>query len=139
MGFEEVLPSAITQSGGALRRADDVREDDSGQDAVGSRSWPNAREELLELVQDRVLIAEERQVVLAGELNETSSGDPIRHVLASSDISHGIVAAVQDERWDADGREDVADVDAGDGAKVLRDLVRGHPRSEESEPPFACE
>ena len=50
------------------------------------------------------------QVVLAGELNETSSGDPIRHVLASSDISHGIVAAVQDERWDADGREDVADV-----------------------------
>ena len=66
MGLEEVSPPAVSRFHDTLGRADDVREQDRREDPIGSRGRPDAGEELFELVQDRILILEEGELVCAG-------------------------------------------------------------------------
>ena len=49
---EELTPRAVAELGGALRRADDVGEEQCGENRVRHRGWDFSRDESLELVAD---------------------------------------------------------------------------------------
>ena len=58
--FKQVTPAAIPEFCGLLGRAHDIHEENGGEQPVGLRAVPDAGQELLDLVQDRVLIPDER-------------------------------------------------------------------------------
>ena len=72
-------------------------------------------EELLDLVERRLLVAEPGHVVVAGQLDDLCTGNPLAHVAAR--LRQHLVGTVEHERGDANCGEDVADVDH-----------RAHPR-----------
>jgi hypothetical protein len=63
---EQLAPTLVTQLRGPFRRSDDVREQHRGEDPVGVWSAAHPRQELLYLVQDLVLVADPRKVIVAG-------------------------------------------------------------------------
>jgi hypothetical protein len=135
--FEEVPPAAIAEARGLLRRADDVREQHGGEHPVGLGAVPHAREELLDLVEDRVGVLPPGHVVLARQLDVPRPRDPPGHVAAALDLEGAVADAVQDEGRHADRRQDVPDVhlvvhleERDVGARA-----RAHP--EEPRPPLA--
>ena len=62
---------------------------------VGLRRRPGAGEELLDLVEERVLVADERQVVLARELDVAGAGDVRGQVPAALDRQRPVARPVQ--------------------------------------------
>src|SRR5688572_13432484 len=62
---EQLAPGPVAESCGVARRADDVGHRHGGEDTVGRALRPFAGQELLGLVQDRVLVADPRHVVIA--------------------------------------------------------------------------
>ena len=54
MLLDEPRPRRVTESPSRVRRADDVGEEDRREDAIGDRRRPDAREELLDLVEECV-------------------------------------------------------------------------------------
>src|SRR5215471_12461296 len=76
MRLEQIVPRSIAKSGGQLCRADDVREKHRGEDTVGVGATSDTRQELLNLVQDRILIPHPGEVILARELNEARTWNP---------------------------------------------------------------
>src|SRR5207237_928360 len=56
-------PPPVSQLGRALRRSDEIRNQDGRQNAVGLRHVPDAGKELLDLIQEAVGIADELQVI----------------------------------------------------------------------------
>jgi hypothetical protein len=65
VSLEQISPSPIAKRCRAVRRSHDVREENSRQDAVSVGCLMRAREKLLDLVRNRVVVAEERDVVVA--------------------------------------------------------------------------
>ena len=113
VSLEEVAPAAIPEGGGLLRGADDVGEEDGGEHPVGLGAVPDAGQELLDLVEDRVRVVRPGQVIDAGQLDEPGSRDLLGHVAAAADRERPIAGAVEDERRHADRWQHVADVDLG--------------------------
>src|SRR5437867_7138897 len=72
---DELLPSTVPQLGSRGGRADDVREQDGGQDPVRRSDAPRAGEELLDFVQDRLGAPGPERVPHAGQLLVDGPGD----------------------------------------------------------------
>src|ERR1700753_23847 len=63
VALDEVAPGAVGQSCRGLGRADDVSGEDGGEGALGLVRPAGADQELLDLIEQRVLVADPRQVV----------------------------------------------------------------------------
>src|SRR5258706_9132877 len=68
---EEHVPAVVTQRASALRRADDVREQNRRKETVRRRGGPHAGQELLDLCDHRLDVAGPEGVVVARQLDET--------------------------------------------------------------------
>ena len=69
---EQVAPAAVADPGGELGRADDVGEQHGGQHPV-DLDGVHAGQELLDLGDDGVGVAEVEEVVVAGQLDESGA------------------------------------------------------------------
>ena len=67
--FEQRPPGAVAHRRGALGRSDDVREQHGREDAVADRRWARAGEELLDLIDGPVHVAE-NDGAITGEFDE---------------------------------------------------------------------
>jgi hypothetical protein len=65
---KQIGPAGVAEFGQLLGRADDVGEQDGGQDAVQAWPVPLAGQERLHLLDDSVHIAHVRRVIASGEL-----------------------------------------------------------------------
>jgi hypothetical protein len=74
MPLEERHPRLVAEDVGAIRGAHDVAEHDRGEDAIVLRRRPDAGQELLDLVDDRIGVPGVGQVVDARELHELAPG-----------------------------------------------------------------
>ena len=66
MALEKLAPTPVPHRGGPLCRADDVGEEDRREHPIWLRTPPRTGQELLHLVEDLVLVAEERQMIVTG-------------------------------------------------------------------------
>jgi hypothetical protein len=73
---EKLAPAPVAEGGGALRRADDVGEDERLQHPVGVGRVARAGQELLRLLEDPLRV-DPRHVVLAGQLEEARPGNAL--------------------------------------------------------------
>ena len=108
-----------------------------GQDAHGGRSMAGERHEVSDFVEDLILVADKRQVVLTGKLHEPRSGNPRRQVTSLFHFEAPIAPAVNDQRRHLNGRQEIPDVDPGihPGQRNRRAGARAHPQVRG--PPFA--
>ncbi len=133
--LDEPRPRRVAERPGRLRRADDVREEDRREDAIGDRRRPGAREELLDLVEQPV-DAGPGQRAPSRQLDQAGRGNALCQVACHSDVVHRIVRAVQDDRGRLDGGQHVSDVggrhsrdDVSDRSGTAREpLARSPPR-----------
>jgi hypothetical protein len=110
VSVEEVSPAAIPEGGGLLRGADDVGEEDGRQYPVGLGTVTNARQEFLDLVDNRVRVVPPGDVIDPGELHELGSGDSLGHEPATGDLERLIADAVENQGRHADRWQHVPDV-----------------------------
>src|SRR5439155_9429264 len=103
---EQVAPPLVAHLGGTGGRADDVREQDRGQDAVEFAGGPFAGDELLRPLQDGVGVAGPGEVVDAGKFDVLCPGDVLRHVAGAFDGSRLVPSAMDDERRHPDRGQD---------------------------------
>jgi hypothetical protein len=66
MPLEKLLPGTIAETGSELCRAGNVREKQGSEDSVRLWGRPDASKELLNLIEDRILVADPRQMVVTG-------------------------------------------------------------------------
>lgn len=85
MPREQIAPGPVSELGRAAGRVDDVGEQDRREDAIGLAGLACPRQELLNLVGDRLDVAGHRQVVGAGEFHEAGTGDQPYEVPAMRD------------------------------------------------------
>src|SRR6266545_7499610 len=109
--LEEALPSLIADAGRELGRADDIGEHDRRKHAVDRTRRPDSGEKLLHLIQKRILIADPGQMIVSRKLDKFGAGDPGRDVAPFLDVDVEIAGAMEDERRNADRRQDAADID----------------------------
>ena len=76
---------------------DDVAEQDGGEDAIGVDA-ARARQELLDLGDDRVTVPDIREVLVAGKLRVARSRDVLGEVPAVADEESAVVLPVDDQR-----------------------------------------
>src|SRR5215211_9201462 len=76
---EQLAPTAVSELGRAVRRLDDVGEEDGREHPVASRDGGPSGDELLDLVDHGVLIPRDEEVVGARKLNLARAGDPARY------------------------------------------------------------
>ena len=110
VGVEQVSPSVITQLSCALGGRDNVGEHDQGEHAVCRMTLARAGEELLDLVQIGIAVAGEDEVVGAGNLNESRSGDVSSQILSVGLTGKLVVAAIQHQSGCLDEWQHCADV-----------------------------
>ena len=110
---EELAPAAIAELHGPLRRADDVGEENRGEDAVGLRGGPRPGHELLDLVRERVDVTGGDPVVVTRQLDELRAGDSCGEIPPLLDGDVAVARPVEHERRHLDRGEDVPDVDEG--------------------------
>ena len=135
---EQVLPAAVAELRRTLRRAVDVGEEHGREHAVRRRPPPHPHEELLDLVQDLVLVPDERQVIVARELCELRAFDPLGQVAGALDRQCPVTGPVDDEGRCAHGGEHVTRIDRpvhlSQGVRRSRarahTQIAGPPRSE---------
>src|SRR5262245_9283051 len=85
IGLEECPPRAISQPCRVLGRPYDVGEKHRGEHTIELRGRPHARQELLDLVEGAVDVADVEEVVVAGKLDVLGSGEVRREVMAMPD------------------------------------------------------
>ena len=111
MRFEKIAPASVTELCCPRRRPDDVREEHGRENAIGLPQRADAREELLDLLQDLVRVSDERKVVLARKLDEPRSTDPLREIARALDGKRPVLGAMHDESGYGDRLEHRPDVD----------------------------
>ena len=75
MLVQHFVPAAVAELARALGGADDVGEQDRREHAVVVRRRASARQELLDLLEQAVLVSRPEQMFVAGELDEACPGD----------------------------------------------------------------
>src|SRR5919197_5819252 len=103
MRGEQLPPTGIAELVRALRRADDVREHDRGEHAVGLGRRAGAGQELLDLAEHGFRVAGPRQVVDSGKLDVSGAWDLGGELLAGASVDDPVAAPVQDEGRNVDG------------------------------------
>ena len=119
--FKTATPPRVAQPCGRFRGAHDVREHHGGQHAVGLGPVTDARQELLDLAQDGLAVAHPGKMIVAGQLDVLRTANTLGEVSAARDTVHEIPLAMNDERRDANGREDAPRVGVGDHADQCAD------------------
>ena len=116
-----------------LCRADDVGEEDRGEDPIGDRRRPGACEELLDLVQERLGV-DPGQRARSGQLDQPRAGNRVCELACLLHPEQRLVRPVNDERRRLHEREGVADVgdrhrrdEVPDGAGTAADALPGAP------------
>src|SRR5581483_7051623 len=104
VALEELAPATVTLSRRVLGGADDVGEEHRGEHAVGPGRPPGSGEELLDLVQERIRISEEDDVVVSGELDEHGVRHGLAEPAAHADRNDRVAHTVQEERRGLDRR-----------------------------------
>lgn len=84
-----------------------------------------ARQETLHFVEEAILITRPREMVVTGQLDELSARYALCDPAGLLDGCVQVAAAMQYERWNANGREHVANVDLS----VHPNQRRGCPRA----------
>src|SRR5580765_445978 len=110
---KQVAPAAVAEPRGALGRADDVGEEDRRQYAIGVPDRAHAGEELLALLEHRILVTDPREMIRAGELDELRTGNATGDPATFLDLRLEIISAVEDKGRHVDGRQHSANVDCG--------------------------
>jgi hypothetical protein len=136
MPLEERHPRLVAEDVGAIRGAHDVAEHDRGEDAIVLRRRPDAGQELLDLVDDRIGVPGVGQVVDARELHELRPRDVCGEVSRVARVAEGIIQALEDERRDLDRGENRPHVDLGIHHEVLDRVARAEGESLMPSPPI---
>jgi hypothetical protein len=108
--LQEVAPCAVAELDDACRGAHDVGEQDRGQHPVRLRAVPHPGEELLHLVEYRVLVADVRKIVATGQLDIGCAGDGFGEVTPMFRSAIRIVPALNDQRRRLDRRQHMSNV-----------------------------
>jgi hypothetical protein len=137
MGDEHVSPAMVAELRRLPRRVHDVREHHRREHTVRLRAAADARQELLDLVQNRVGVGGERQVILAVQLDVLRPGNALCHVASELDRYRPIAVAVDDERRHPYRREHVADVDLRVHLHERPVGARTRARAQQASPPVA--
>ena len=124
---QQVVPAAVPQAGRPAGRVDDVGEQHRCQHPVGVDGRPGPGQELLGQLDDGVLVAEEREVGVAGQLHEPGAGDALGHVAAGPDVGRPVAGPVQHQHGGLDRTEQPADVHRAEGPDPLVLLRRTWP------------
>src|SRR5262249_49318454 len=93
---EQLSPAPVAELRCAAGRVDDVREEQRRQHAVRVGNRADAGEELLDLVEQLVDAADPRDVIVAGKLDETCTGDLACNPSALLDVSVAVAGSVED-------------------------------------------
>jgi hypothetical protein len=80
VAVEQIVPGAIASLDSALGRSDNVGEQYGGEDAISARLSSEAREELLDFIDDGIAITRVREVIAAGQLNEARIREVVHKV-----------------------------------------------------------
>src|SRR5208282_64091 len=70
VALQELTPTPVANLGEMRRRRDQVGEQDRRENPVAALGPPRTREELLNLIQDRVGVTDPRNVILSRKLDE---------------------------------------------------------------------
>ena len=132
VSFDEPLPSSVAELRLLPGRVDDVGEQDRREHLVGLPDRPPAGHELLHLVDDRVGVSDEWQMIHPGELHVRRTLDLVGDVAGLSLQDDRVVLPVEHQGWDMDRGEHVADVHVGEDPPEL--LVGARARDEPLEP-----
>src|SRR5262249_19147868 len=126
VALEELAPLAVAEPCGEGGRADDVGEEQGGEDAVRLRRGADTGQELLHLTKQGIRFTSPRQGVRARELDQLRARDVLGQGLrlfarrnrslagpppGGGTVPKACVPAVEDERLRADRRQHVPDVD----------------------------
>src|SRR5437667_937302 len=130
MVADEGAPSCIAQLNGPTGGLDHVREEHGRQDAGRFRAVAGASEEFLDLVQDGVGVADPCEMVDAGKLDESRARNALGEVAAAADCDASVAGAMEDERRDVNGGQDVPDIDL---ERHLQDRPRSSRTGAESQ------
>jgi len=122
---------------GAARQRLDARDEHRREHTIGVEVVIAPVEERLDLVEHRVLIADERQVVVARQFDEVCARDAARDEAPFLDLQTLIVGAMQHECRHAHGRQHVADVDLGVHARERQRGARARAHPQVGGPPLA--
>ncbi len=121
---EQVAPAAVAELRGARRRVDDVGEHHREQRPRQLAAAAPAGEELLDLFDDRVAVADERERVGPLQLDVARAGNVLREVARVAHVPHELAGPVHDQRRHADPRQRVAHVEIDhrprDGPRLAR-------------------
>ncbi len=104
------LPSTVSAFGRQSSRPDDVREQHGGEHATGIEHRSDAGHEVLDLGDDRILVAGPDEVVGTGKLDVSRVRDMFGEVPPMRDAEPRRGRSVDDQRRDTDRRQDIADV-----------------------------
>ena len=124
--LEAGRPGPVAERGGLLGRADDVGEEDRGQEAVAGGHLPGARQELLYLPGD-VRSAGPGDVVGRVELHVARTVDVLGEVAPVAGPAEPVVTGMEHERRHAQAAED--------GPHVRRRRPPHRPRRRRARPP----
>ena len=95
--LQEAMPAAVAQLGRLPGGVHDVGEQHGGQHPVGIGDRPGTGQELLGQHDDSVLVAQEREVVVAGQLHDTGIGYPLGHIAAGTHVDPLVPGPVQQQ------------------------------------------
>ena len=95
---EQLTPPTVPELGCAVGRSDDVGEEDRREHPVANRGRGTSRDELLDLVDHRVLISRDEQMVRARKLNLARARDPARDRAREVRTHDPILGAVEHKR-----------------------------------------
>ena len=131
---EQPLPAGVSELGRQSRRPDDVGEQHGREHPARIEHRPDAGHEVLDLGDDRVLVAGPDEVVGAGQLDVLRARDVLGEVAPVRDAeAHGGLA-VDDQRRDADRRQHVPNVALVDEADDRLGAARASPRCARTAP-----
>ena len=113
-----------------------ARAQDRGQHAIGFGPAHRAGQEPLDRIEQRVLVAHERQVVLAGDLDQARVRDESRQVAALLDAQAAVVRPVEHQRRHAHGGQHATDVDLRVHAGEPERRARARAHAQVRRPPL---
>lgn len=95
----------MAHAGRLLGRRDDVGEEDRCGDDVALGCLVTTGQEFLDLVEEGVGVADEEQVILAGQLDELGSRNVLGQIPTGPDVYEAVSQPVKDKRRHVKGRE----------------------------------
>ena len=103
--------------------------------AISIGNGTHARQERFDLVNDRVWIAEKRDVIVAWQFHEGRFRNSSCDLTALSDIDYPVTRAVNHERRHLDVRQDMPDVELREDLRHLTPRAGGRAKALEAGPP----